>query len=74
MNFLESINAEELKILDEAILSRCTPSYIFTKIDEMLEAGAQHKVIAESLKVSINTVKKASARRNRRLTKSCKAA
>jgi hypothetical protein len=65
---------EELKILDEAILSRCTPSYIFTKIDEMLEAGAQHKVIAESLKVSIDTVKKASARRNRRLTKSCKAA
>jgi len=70
----QNATPEELKILDEVICSRCTPSYIFMKIDEMLEAGTQHKIIAESLKVSIDTVKKASVRRNRRLTESRKAA
>ena len=70
----QNATPEELKILDEAIRSRCTPSYIFMKIDEMLEAGTQHKIIAESLEVSIDTVKKASVRRNRRLTESHKAA
>ena len=70
----QNATPEELKTLDEAIRGRCTPSYIFTEIDELLETGTPHKIIAESLKVSIDTVKKASVRRNRRLTKSCKAA
>ena len=70
----QNATPEELKILEEAINSRCTPSYIFTEINQMLEAGTPHRVIAESLKISIDTVKKASVRRNRRLTESRKAA